>query len=125
MLQGLVFGRWGARVRRGKIGRTGWRLLLCFCARYEAPATHGITFGRREGDELLGFMSAVYARRHCCVSACLSALAVASSGRIGFIGPVAPHIERNTVGGRSPPLPSGQRVLIGGLVLSLALPGEK
>lgn len=53
-LQGLVFWTMGSPVRASweKLGVLAVVFIAVLFARYEAPATHGITSGRREGDEL-------------------------------------------------------------------------
>ncbi len=52
-LQGLVFWTMGSRSRVvEKLGVLAVVFIAVLFARYEAPATHGITSGRREGDEL-------------------------------------------------------------------------
>lgn len=53
-LQGLVFWTMGSPVRASweNWAYWPWCLLLCFLRVTKRPATHGITSGRREGDEL-------------------------------------------------------------------------
>lgn len=93
----------------GKIGRTGRGVYCCAFLRVtKRLATHGITSGRREGDELWGscppFTPAVIVAYQLVISA------GGSFRRADWFywSRCAAHCA-NTFGGRSPFLPSGQR----------------